>query len=223
MSAEDRQSDLAVMGANEYKNKSRLESILTQRQNVFDARDQARDLLISGEIQPDGRNLIVLNATRQYLEEVWNLVLRHAQQQEGEGSYYLTGKRLGTIELRGRENKQIRGLSSYLFSQRRYVQEWTEEVRWRHGDDRTRTRRETKTVPVEISRRAFRTINRFLDNVHDLDIQFEELDDKVPQRTPQKLDLPDVVQMREVADLIEDELGVAVDTRAAHNGGAHGD
>jgi hypothetical protein len=225
MSGEERQSDLAVMDANEYKNKTRLESILTQRQKVFEARDQARDLLISGEIQPDGRNLLVLNATRQYLEEVWNLLLRHARQQGTEeeewGSVYLTGKKLGEIELRGRKDVLIDGLSSYLYCQRQYVQEWTEEVRWRYGDNKTRTHREIKTVPVKISRRAFRLINQFLDREHDLDIQFEELDDTLGRTHPDSYQADPSVDTRPIKQAIEeaaekDEGGIDIDMRAVN-------
>ena len=220
MSAEERQSDLAVMDSNEYKNKTRLESILTQRQQVFEARNKARDLLISGDIQPEGRDLIVLNAVRQYLEEVWNLLLEHAETVGGvEKSQYLCDWPLGTVTLDGREDVHINGLWDFLHCQRRYTMVKTETVSYRHGTDQSRQRRETRTVPVEVSRRAFRLINQFLNEQHDLDIQFEELDDSLRRSGPDSYETDPSVDTRDLEEVFE-EHGINVDMRAAVS---HGD
>jgi hypothetical protein len=108
--------------------------------------------------------------------------MRHAKRQgEATESKYLFEVPLGRITFKSdREPVEIVGLYDYLSCQRRYVERWTEEVPWRHGGNNVVEHRETYTVPLEVSRRAFRTINEFLEEEHDLELQFEELEDQTP-------------------------------------------
>lgn len=178
----DRQSDLAVMGANEFKNKQRLKEILEAREEVFGARKQAEKAYIQGEISADGRNLVILRSVRRFIEEVWNLLLEHAKGLDDVSeSEYLNKRELGRIQFERREDIVIQGLADFLHCKEQFHETWTEEVAWRHGDDQDVRRSRTQTIPPDVSKQAFLTTCEFLNEEDDLDIQFEELDDTIPE------------------------------------------
>lgn len=177
----DRQSDLAVMEANEYKQKRRLQRILDAHDAVEDRGNEAYRAYAEGTITHDAKNIIVLRSVQQYIREVYNLLREYDRElEEGEENEYWKQPVLGRIEMEHGDDVVFRGLSDVLFADQVYREEWEEEVEARHGKDQTETHTAQYTVPEEVSLRAFLLVNQFLDAEKSLEIQFEELDDNLP-------------------------------------------
>jgi len=131
MSSESRgrESDLAVMEANEFKQKRRLRSILDSREKVEEKADKAEELWIQGEISGVARQLIVLRAVREYIRETWQLLIEHADEAHDpdEPCEFLQRRVLGTIEFEHEEDDVvIRGLYDLLHCQETYTESWRE-------------------------------------------------------------------------------------------------
>lgn len=177
----ERQSDLAVMDANEFKNKHRLDRILRAHDNVEEVKSAADQELVAGEINEQGRNLVVLWAVQRHLRQIYNLLRDyHEALDDGEEDVYLEGvpeRPIGRIEFEHQDDQWFIGLGDILHAQDTYVESWTETVKARHGVDRKKSRTEHHTVPKHVSLRAYLRAKQFLSEEHDLDIQFEELND----------------------------------------------
>lgn len=210
----ERYSDKAVLGAEEYKNKNRLEHILQARERVAEVESKALLELIHGEIGEDGLNIAIQHAVKQYLEEVWNLLLREVKElDKGESAEYFEERKLGEIPFESRENLVIRGLFEFEETQRYYHERWTETVSWRHGSNVTREYTATHTVPARVSKRAYLTLNEFLDEEDDLDLQFEPADDSLPSWGYETVEFDEQLSDMDSLDDLRD-AGVPIDTRA---------
>lgn len=185
MSAEDRgrESDLAVMGANEFKQKRRLKAILDARQKVKEKANKAEKYYIEGQISAVARQLVVLRAVREYIRECMNLLWEHAESAHDpdERCYYLEERTLGHIEFpnEGRR-REINGLYQLLYCKEVYQESWEEVREYPHGSDEIITRTREHAVPLDVSWEGYLLLNRFLAEEHDLEIRFEEMDDNLP-------------------------------------------
>jgi len=181
MSADDRQSDLAVMDANEYKQKRRLQRILDAHDKVEDMGERAYGQYAEGVISHDGKNIRILRAVQQYIREVYNLLMEYdSELEEDEINEYWVGTYLGALERDHEEDIYFRGLKSVLYADEIYTEEWTEEVQARHGPNQVANKSATHTVPETVSVNAYLLVNQFLSQEKGLEIQFEELEDELP-------------------------------------------
>lgn len=214
MSADDRQSDLAVMDANEFKQKRRLKRILNARQKVEEKADEAEELYVTGKINEDGRNTLVLRAVREYVRQCWNLLIEHVNSKgEDESLPYFADRTLGHIEFEQEgERIEISGLYDYLNCQTVWVETWIETVEYPQGPDDEQERSTTHSVPLQISWRAFLTLNEFLADVHDLEVRFEEMDQTLPSFGFSTMDVSE--EDRRVIEEIGEEYDLDVDMRA---------
>ncbi len=113
MSADDRQSDLAVMDANEYKQKRRLQRILDAHDKVEDMGERAYGQYAEGVISHDGKNIRILRAVQQYIREVYNLLMEYdSELEEDEINEYWVGTYLGALERDHEEDIYFRGLKT---------------------------------------------------------------------------------------------------------------
>lgn len=169
----DRQSDLAVMDAQEYKQKRRLERILDAHDKVEEKIDEAEELFATGEVGVKGRNVMLLQAVQQFIREVYNLL------DPDDHADYWAGTALGTLQMEtGRH--EFHGLRDILYADTFYSETITQKVATPCGPDRTEEYSESYAVPKHVSENAYLLTKEFLSEEHDLEIQFEELDDSLP-------------------------------------------
>lgn len=196
----DRKSDLAVMDANEYKQKRRLERILDAMDNIPDQADRAKEQYFEGEINHHGRCVLVHDAVKDAIWEAWNLLVDHenkcqqrAEQAEDDDekdedgpwphSRYFTGHPnevpLGIIEQPRGENIVIWGLRDFFETDEMWVNRWEEKEKPRNGAVDTITREQTYTVPRDVSWRTALRLKEFLNEEHDMEITFEAMEKDV--------------------------------------------
>lgn len=196
---EERRSDLAVMDAQEYKQKRRLERILDAHDHVEEAASESFEAYAYGEIDEHAKNIVLLQAVKKYIREVYQLLRKHeyeewqsakeAAEEEDEqvdvtdlNSYlFREGEDpLGRIETEQGDDIVFQGLADVLAADTTYTETWEERVPARHGAGETKEHRVQHTVPEEVSWNAYLVTTEFLTEEHDLELQFEELDDSLP-------------------------------------------
>lgn len=220
---EERQSDLAVMDANEYKQKRRLERILDSLDGVQDTSDEAWNAYVQGEISREAYEIALQRAVTKAIRESYKLLLNHHREVREAGDdpdRYWEGQpkhHLGTVDLLGEQVDMIQGLRDYHNAPTFFERHVSEEVERRNLPNETVTRTVETTMPTEISHRAYLRLKEFLDDVHDMEISFEELDDKLADEKPTTVELPDDMDLAEVDDLTD--FDGPVDTRAVSDGG----
>lgn len=191
------QSDLAVMEANEYKQKRRLERLLDAVDQVQDTADDAWNAYVAGEISREARNITIQRCVQNAIRESYKLLLDHSQAVEAEDGTrdrYWKGdahEPLGAVTLLGEDVAVMVGLSDFLEAPTFFETTETVSEERRNMPDETVTRTVETTMPEEISYRAYLRLKEFLDDVHDLEIAFEELEDKLSDKKPTTIDLPD--------------------------------
>lgn len=178
---DDRRSDLAVMDANEYKQKRRLQRILDAHDRVEEIADEAWNRYVEGEITHDAKNIAIQKAVKKAIREAYNLLNEHVEQNGNQDEYwYGNGDELGRIEFQQRDPVIIGGLADFLGTQEIYEESWTEPAAQRHGPDEPVPRHATHTVPEAVSWSAYLRLKEFLSKEHDLEVRFEELEDSLP-------------------------------------------
>ena len=178
----DRQSDLAVLDANEYKQKRRLERILDAHDNVEDAAAEARAMFFEGDINRHALNIIVQEAVKRAIRENLNLLLDHAEETDGPSRYWHGDENdpLGYLEREHDHDIMFCGLSDFLDSEWFYYDEWETTRKPRNRPVQTVEHSEELTMPRRVSWAAYRRLKRFLRKEQDLEIQFEWLEDQRP-------------------------------------------
>lgn len=178
----DRQSDLAVMDANEYKQKRRLERILDNLEAVQDNADEAWARYVKGEIDRDARNITIQRAVQNSIDECYKLLKDHEREVNGNDDYFVgdPDNPIGAIDVGDGTPIIIQGLKDYLEAPTFQTTTYEETVPRRNMPDETVTRTVDVSMPEWVSYRAFRRLKMFLDDVHDMEISFEEMDDNLP-------------------------------------------
>lgn len=186
-----RQSDLAVLEANEYKQRRRLERLLDMLDGVQDTADGAWAAYVAGEISRDARNITIQRSVQNAIRECYKLLLDHARQvrnadENGDelqrDRYWLGDPEhpLGTVDVAGEDVAQIVGLKHFLQSDRYYTLTVEQTVQRRNLPSKTVTKEVETTMPEDVSFAAYLRLKEFLDDVHDLEVSFEEIDDSRP-------------------------------------------
>lgn len=173
-----RQSDLAVMDINEFKQKRRLQRILDTHDQVEDLASRARAKYVAGEISHLGRDIRTFNAVRRYIREVYNLLFKSAHGLDNITYNEVTGRDevIGRIEFEQRDDQIFESLQDYYQSDELYYETIIEQTQERHGPDTVEEHVEQHAVPVEASWRAYVLVNLFLGQKQGIEIQMEELE-----------------------------------------------
>jgi len=185
------QSDLAVMDANEYKQKRRLERLLDAVDAVQDTADDAWNAYVAGEISQEARNITIQRAVQNAIRESYKLLLDHSREQaSGEDAvrdrYWLGDPNdpLGSVELLDETVAVVVGLRDFLDAPSFFETTVERELERRNMTNETVTEDVETTMPEQISYRAYLRLKEFLDDVHDMEISFEEMDeDDLPMIT----------------------------------------
>lgn len=196
---DDRRSDLAVMGANEYKQKRRLQRILDAHDRVEDTADEAWNQYVRGEISHDAKNIAIQKAVKKAIRETYNLLNEHVEANGDKDEYWHgNGEAIGAIEFQTQFDETINGLGDFLETRELYEESWEEPAPERHGPDGSVQRHASYTVPEELSWSAYLRLKEFLSKEHDLEVRFEELDDSLPTwgfEEVEEEELPDEVEV----------------------------
>ena len=185
----ERHSDLAVLEANEYKQKRRLERILDAHDHVEDASSEAFEAYALGEISEDAKNIVLLQAVKKFIREVYQLLREHEQERlrddEDDSPGYLLrdavrGNEIGRIQRRAAPDVVFYDLQDFLQADTTYYESWEEPVSTRHGPNQTQEFTRQHSVPEEVSWQAYLLTTEFLTEEHSLELQFEELKDTLP-------------------------------------------
>lgn len=191
---QDRRSDLAVMDANEYKQKRRLERILDAMDAIPDQADVAKEEYASGEIHAHARRMVVQDAVKNAIWEAWTLLVDHdnkCQQdadEDAEGietrSDYFIGSQergpLGTVPGKDGQDRHVWGLREFFLMDDTWVETWTEAEKPRNCAIQLVEKQQRHSMPLEVSWAAAIRLKEFLNAEHDMEIQFEEMDDQLP-------------------------------------------
>lgn len=192
---DDRQSDLAVMEANEYKQKRRLERILDARDGVEVRSQEAYGRYAAGEISREAVDITILRAVQSFIRELYNLLWEHRQEVKAERDdaplpdiYLVMDQQdieavndpLGQIHMAHDDNVVFWGLFDILNADEFYSETWTESIGHRHMANEERELSKTHAVPESLSWESYMLANRFLAEEKDVEIRFEDLDDSLP-------------------------------------------
>jgi hypothetical protein len=216
----DRRSDLAVMEANEYKQKRRLERIMDAHDAVEELAAEAFHAWVEGDITDDGKNIILLHGVKQFIREIYNLLWEHLNSlEDGERSKYWHGEEDTPLGVINRESDQpvvFYGLRDVLAADRFYIETVEKQVGTRHGPDQTKTVQKEHTVPEQVSWRAYLLGKQFLDEENDIEVKFEKMDNRLSSFGFDTIDVSGVDAQN--IEKIEDYVEGGVDARAMNGG-----
>lgn len=192
----DRQSDLAVMDTQEYKQKRRLERLLDVLEKVEAKANEAWDLFVAGDINHDAKNIIVQRAVKEAVREAYNQLVDHEAnvQDEGKHSEYWVGYEglketenglqpvvgdggatpIGRIEQESHDDIVVWGLADFMETKEFYEETIEETTKPRNQPVQAESRHIKKTVQEEVSWNAYLRLKRFLNRELNLDIEFDE-------------------------------------------------
>lgn len=175
----DEKSDLAVMDAEEYKQKRRLKALLDAKDKVESKADEAQELYVVGEVDRQLRNVIVLEAVQQFIREGWNLVKEYWKNNRNDpaATEYMEGRTLGSVEIAGEEVAQFVGLYDLLWAESVYSRDVVRTREFPHGADATISETVEKAVPRDVAWRGYLLMSEFLANEHGLKMMSEERSD----------------------------------------------
>lgn len=173
----ERHSDLAVMDAQEYKQKRRLERILDDLERVPDTANEAWADYVSGEIERDGRNIRIQHAVSDVIEQCNNMLEEYSEEVEND-EYYKGDEDdpLGEFSIVEDDSVQITGLEDFMESDIFFEATVTVPVKRRNKPPKHVTKTVQCTMPETVSRRAYRRLWKFLHEHHGLDMQFEAVE-----------------------------------------------
>lgn len=175
---EGRQSDLAVMDAQEYKQKRRLRRLLDAHDHVELVRDQAYGEYADGHISEAGKNIRILQAVQEYIREARGVLLAYsAELGEDEYNEYwrgVEGDPLGRIRMTHGEDIVFWGLRDVLHAEPLYTESWTTRRSSRHGAPTVERHSQSRSVPEAVSLAAYNRLNDFLTHERNLlGVEFE--------------------------------------------------
>ncbi|WP_058993601.1 hypothetical protein [Haloarcula sp. CBA1127] len=175
-----RQSDLALMDSEEYKNKRRLERLLDAHDRVEEWDNESMSEYALGGIKMEAREVLLFRAVKQFIREAYNSLRNHHEsvQEQDEpvkpDGYWVTDEPLGVIEFEHRADVHFYGLRDFVTANRMYSETWEEEVQRRNMPATMEEQSITKTVPVDITMEAYLLLKQFLDEERGLDLSFSE-------------------------------------------------
>jgi hypothetical protein len=212
----ERQSDLAVMDANEYKQKRRLERILDAMDKIEDQANEAWDLFVKGQISHDAKNIMIQRAVKEAIRESYKLLIDHQNSLQEEhdvadlmaadggmhweamSDYWLARRDqpIGVIPQVNNDDIVIWGLRDFLDTEEFYLEEWVEREKPRNQPPTVVEHESETSVPERVSWAAALRLKEFLDDEHGMEIKFEELDDRLPNWGFDELEeVPDDVEV----------------------------
>lgn len=214
-------SDLAVMDANEIKQKRRLTAILDAHDNVEERASKAYKLHIQGEISQHARNVLLQKAVQAYLREVYVLMKADHNPPDDPNPYWFPylyvneqdawvphpdapgEPPIGVVEMDHEDDVLIKGLEDFMHADEIYTERWTESRRTRHSGRQVVEQERSHSIPERVIWEAYLWINQYLDEEHDLEIKFEQIGDELPTWGFEEIEDEDVT---DTADLAREEM-----------------
>lgn len=179
----DRQSDLAVMDANELKQKRRLDEILNEQDRVKKATNKTFEEYVSGQTGYHGKNISIQFAVQRFIREVY-VLLQEAEEDEPElyKKYWLgeATEPLGEIKFETKQNRVIQGLKDFFELDSMITETVERTVNRRNKSPTVEVEEIQHTVDHRVSLDAYLDVKMFLYELHGLEMSIEELEDKLP-------------------------------------------
>lgn len=171
--------DLSAVSADEYKQKRRLQRILDAQDLVEDVGNASLDMFVNGEIQQEARNILLLQAVKQYIRECYNLLVDYARDLDRERDLYWYGtpdRPLGRIEFDHRDDVVFLGLRDLLDADWFYSETWTTTEQPRNRPEREEDHEQHYVIPRSVIYEGYLRLKRFTHEECDLDIAFETVE-----------------------------------------------
>lgn len=172
----NRESDLAVMGVDEYKQKRRLERILDDIDAVGDKSREAWDEYVRADINHDGKNVTVQRNVKEAVWDCKQMLEEFAEQFDGRDPYWWGDPNdpIGVIEQHRDSDITIVGLEDYLYQPQIWFEDWEETVKPRNRPKKTVPRQIRHTVPEVVSRDAAARLLTFLSKERGIELSTEQ-------------------------------------------------
>jgi hypothetical protein len=172
----ERQSDLAVMGVDEYKQKRRLERILDDIDAIGNKSRESWDKYVSGGIDFNGKNVTVQRNVKEAIWDCRQMLEDYAESVDGRDEYWWGDPNdpIGVIEQYRDPDIVIVGLENFLYQPETWFEEWTESKKPRNLPRETVTRRIEHTVPEVLSRDAASRLLKFLSKERGIELSTEQ-------------------------------------------------
>lgn len=196
---DERRSDLAVLEANEHKQRRRLQEILDAHKAVETTADKLFEMQAAGDVSPDARNIGIQHAVKKFIRESQNLLTAWDREESDDDVPDPWQTHLGTVPMESEPDVDIVGLHDFLQTQETYTEAWKETQDTRHGPVVEVQHSAQHTVPKQISWEAHMLLWEFLNAEYDIDVQFEDLDDSLPTWGFEEIDDPEIEDTAELA------------------------
>lgn len=173
----DRQSDLAVMGVDEYKQKRKLERILDDLHAVGDKSRESWDKYVKGEIDAHAKNVVMARVVKEAIRDC-ETMLRDYADEAGEGAdEYWKGdpeNPVGKIPQHRQDDITITGLEDFLRLNEIWFEEWIESVKRRNQPRKPVKRQIKHTIPEDVSRDAAARLALYLSRERGIELATEQ-------------------------------------------------
>lgn len=175
----NRVSELAVRGVDEYKQKRRLERILSDLEKIGDTSREAWMGYVNGSIDQRGRDIAVQRTVKEAIWECRSLLESHAKEKNPERDNYWfgnPGEPVGIIEQAEGTDIVLAGLYDFLYQDEIWCESFTERIKPRNLPVETITREIWHTVPDTVSRDAAARLTKFLAEEHGIELATEQME-----------------------------------------------
>lgn len=179
----DESDALAVLDVNEYKQRRRLERILDAIDEVEDRAEHAYVLRAEGEIQTAGRNIEILHANKFLVRVAYGLLSGAVKDSEPADEWTGEGARanesIGAIPTEHPNSEppaEFGSLREFLNADEIYIERWVEQRRTQYDGTVVQRQQARHTVPPSVSWTANEWVKDYLIREHDLEVQFEDLE-----------------------------------------------
>jgi len=132
--SDGRKSDLAVMEANEFKQKHRLRRVLEAHDNPMEVANTLFQMWASGEITERARGIGIQHSVKTFIRECLNLLPEPDEDLNlDDGVLNPWDVTLGRIEFENQPDIKIVGLDEFLATDEIYRESWQKPGQSRHG------------------------------------------------------------------------------------------
>lgn len=173
---QDRQSDLAVMGIDEYKQKRKLERILDNMHAIGDKSRESWNEYVNGEINAHAKNIAILQNVKEAIRDCETMLKQYAEDQT-ERDYYWAGHKddpIGTISQHRGDDIPVVGLRDFLKLNVIWFEEWQEQVKPDNLPPRKVPRQIKHSVPETVSRDAASRLALYLSRERGIELTTEQ-------------------------------------------------
>lgn len=171
--ADEERPSYSVREADENKQGRRIDEILDARKMVLSVEQTLFEQQARNEISQRGRNIGLQVAVKSFIRECLNLLPADGDTDVPNQVPHPYREKLGEVPMYWHSNIEVVGLLEYLETNETYQESFRDSQSAKHGPDKLTMRRQSHTVPKELSWQAYTVLWRYLNWEYDIDVQFE--------------------------------------------------